>query len=206
MIGAQYISAVILAGGKSRRMGQDKRRLKLWGEHGPNLLEHTIAIVGQLCAEVVVVLNDAEQWPQLPARCVADAYPNSGPLGGIYTGLCAIDQLRALVVACDMPFLNEQLLSFLMRYATEYDALIPRTVSPGTTRNMSGLEPLHAIYTRACLPALRASLDAGELQIAAFLAAVRAVFVEPHEYQQLDPTGRSFMNLNDAAQLQDFSL
>ncbi len=94
-------SAVILAGGLSRRLGQDKRRLRLWGEGGPTLLERTVATVGALCADVVVVLNDPEGWPGLGGRHVPDAYPDGGALGGIYSGLAAAEEEHALVVACD---------------------------------------------------------------------------------------------------------
>ncbi len=196
------ISAIVLAGGKSRRMGQDKRRLKLWGEAGPNLLEHTVQLVGQLCNDVVVVLNDAEQWPQLRARHIADIYPNAAALGGIYSGLSAANNKRALVVACDMPFLKLELLSFLIHYPAVYDALIPRSTMPEEMRNLLGVEPLHAIYSKACLPVLQARLNARQLHITGFLSAVHTLFVEPHEYSHLDPQGRSFLNLNTAAQLE----
>lgn len=201
---APALSAIVLAGGRSRRMGQDKRRLKLWGEAGPTLLEHTVQLVGQLCDDVIVVLNDAQDWPQLAARCVPDAYPQGGALGGIYSGLAATRSRNALLVACDMPFLNPALLAFLLHYPAEYDALIPRTTMPEATRNRSGVEPLHGVYSMACLPALQACLHAGQLQITSFLDTVNTIIVEASEYQHLDPEGRSFINLNDAAQLQGF--
>src|SRR5919205_2151237 len=92
-------SAIVLAGGLSRRLGQDKRRLRLWGPEQPMLLEHTVSIVARLCPDVVVVLNDPEAWAGLPARLVPDIYPGSGPLGGIYAGLMAASYDYALAVA-----------------------------------------------------------------------------------------------------------
>jgi molybdenum cofactor guanylyltransferase len=82
-------TAIVLAGGRSTRLGQDKRRLQLWGSQGPTLLARTVALAAACCAEVVVVLNDPEAWPDLPARLVLDAYPGVGPLGGLASGLAA---------------------------------------------------------------------------------------------------------------------
>jgi molybdenum cofactor guanylyltransferase len=93
-------SRLVLAGGLSRRLGQDKRRLRLWGVAGPPLLEHTVDIVGRLCQDVVVVLNDPLEWARLPARLVPDTYPEDGALGGIYSGLLAAHNDYAPAVAC----------------------------------------------------------------------------------------------------------
>jgi molybdopterin-guanine dinucleotide biosynthesis protein A len=195
-------SAVIIAGGRSRRMGQDKRRLRLWGEAGPTLLEHTVAVAAGLCAEVVVVLNDAEDWPGLAARTVPDAYPDGGALGGIATGLAAAQHDAALVLAADMPFLNTALLAAMLARPRDYDALLPRSPEPGAARNTLDLEPLHAIYRTTCLAPIRATLEAGQRRIAAFFPLVRLAFVEPDEIARHDPLGRAFLNLNTPEQLE----
>jgi len=195
-------SAVIIAGGQSRRMGQDKRRLRLWGEAGPTLLEHTVAVAAGLCAEVVVVLNDAEGWPGLAARTVPDAYPDGGALGGIATGLAAAQHDAALVLAADMPFLNTALLAAMLARPRDYDALLPRSPEPGAARNTLDLEPLHAVYRRTCLAPIRATLEAGQRRIAAFFPLVRLAYVEPDEIARHDPLGRAFLNLNTPEQLE----
>jgi molybdopterin-guanine dinucleotide biosynthesis protein A len=196
-------SAVVLAGGLSRRLGQDKRRLRLWGPAGPALLEHTLAVVGGLCADVVVVLNDPEAWPDLPARAVPDVYPDGGALGGIYAGLAAAAEGYALVVACDMPLLSPALLAAMLARHRDYDALVPRSPSPGSARNQLDLEPLHAIYARSCLAPMRAALESGRRQIAAFFPAVRLAHFAPHEVAAHDPRGLSFLNVNTVEQLAD---
>src|SRR5947209_3599396 len=96
-------SAVVLAGGLSRRLGRDKRRLRLWGAQQPTLLEHTVGVVARLCPDVVVVINDPQEWRGLPAGLVPDVYPDGGALGGIYSGLAPARHVYALAVACDMP-------------------------------------------------------------------------------------------------------
>src|SRR4051812_41195912 len=95
------VSGVILAGGRSSRLGEDKRRLRLWGDDGPTMLEHSIEILAPLCTEVIVVLNDAEQWPNLRTKIVADLIPDAGPLSGLMSGLLAATNEYALVIASD---------------------------------------------------------------------------------------------------------
>ena len=196
-------SAVVLAGGLSRRMGQDKRRLRLWGAEGPSLLEHTVHVVAQLCAEVVVVLNDPGAWGDLPARLVPDVYPDGGALGGIYTGLAAAAHEYALAVACDMPFLSPELLSAMLAHPRDYDVLVPRSPQPGAARNALDVEPLHAIYGKACLEPMRTTLESGRRQIAAFFPQVRVAYIEPETIRRYDPTGRSFANVNTPEQMAD---
>jgi molybdenum cofactor guanylyltransferase len=194
-------SAIVLAGGLSQRLGQDKRRLRLWGAEQPPLLAHTVHIVGQLCADVVVVLNDPEDWANLPARLVPDAYPDGGSLGGIYSGLLATKRDDALAVACDMPFLSRELLAAMLARPRDYDVLVPRSPQPGKARNTLNVEPLHAIYSKNCLGPMRATLETGRRQIAVFFPEVRVAYVEPDEITRYDPHGRSLLNVNTPEQM-----
>jgi molybdopterin-guanine dinucleotide biosynthesis protein A len=199
-------SAIVLAGGLSRRLGQDKRRLRLWGETRPTLLEHTVSIVAQLCSDVVAVLNDPEAWPDLPARFAADVYPDGGALGGIYSGLLAARHDYALAVACDMPFLSLDLLRAMLSCPRDYDILVPRSLQPGTTRNALDVESLHAIYSKACLEPMQQTLESGRRQIAAFFPQVRVAYVEPEETRRYDPSGRSFVNVNTPEQMAEATI
>ena len=196
-------SAIVLAGGLSRRLGHDKRQLRLWGASGPTLLEHTITTVGALCAEVVVVLNDPERWPTLPARCVGDSLPDGGALGGIYSGLAAATNQHALVVACDMPLLNPQLLAAMLALPRGYDLLVPRSPAPGSARNGLDVEPLHAIYSKACLEPMRSALERGQRQISALFPSLHVVYFERAQIAQHDPESHSFLNINTLAQMAD---
>lgn len=196
------ISAIILAGGASRRLGVDKRRLRLWGEYGPTLLERTVATASDLCDETLVVLNDPELWPALPARLARDAYPGAGPLGGVCTGLLACANPFALVLACDMPFLKRELLAAMLAFPRDYDGLALRARAPRATRNDLGLEPLHAIYSRACLPVIREALESGERQMSAFFPRVRVRVLERADYAAYDPDGLALFSLNTPEQLE----
>lgn len=193
----EICSAIIVAGGRSSRLGQDKRRLRLWGESGPTLLAHTVAVARSLADEVLVVLNDAADWPRLPARLLPDRWPDAGPLGGIATGLAAARHEWSLVLAADLPLLDAGLLRELLAQPRRAMALIPR--HPGPTRNGSGDEPLHALYHRSCLPLLERRLLQGRRQVVAALAEL-----DPQVFpiDERDPRLRSFTNINTPEQLQ----
>ena len=192
------ISAVIVAGGRSSRLGQDKRRLRLWGESGPTLLEHTLAIARSLSDDVVLVLNDAAEWPRLPALVLPDRWPDAGPLGGNATGLAAARHEWALVLAADLPLLDPGLLRELLDQPRRGLALVPRRAGP--TRNRAGDEPLHALYHRACLPLLERRLAQGQRQVVAALAELD---VQVFPVDEDDPRLRSFTNINTPEQLHE---
>jgi molybdopterin-guanine dinucleotide biosynthesis protein A len=195
---AAPVSGIIVAGGRSSRLGQDKRRLRLWGDDGPTLLEHIVAIARSLSDDVLVVLNDPAEWPGLNARLLPDSWPNAGPLGGIASGLRAARHEWSLVLAADLPLIDVALLRDLLATPRTALALVPRRVGADeqTPRNWYSFEPLHALYQRACLPILEGQLAVGERQIAGILAAL-AVQVFPIGSD--DPRARSFTNLNTPA-------
>ncbi len=192
------LSGVVLAGGQSRRMGQDKALLRLWGPAGPTLLEVVTARLAAVCDEVLVVsAAPREDWPALEARLVFDRFPGGGALGGIYTGLAEAAHPYALTVGCDMPFLHLALLHRMAKLPRDYDVLIPRLPRSGL-RKQGGfhLEPLHAIYGRACLEPMLDLLQRGGRQIIRFFPQVRVRYLEPDEWAALDPQGLSFRSLN----------
>ncbi len=192
-------AGVVVAGGVSRRLGEDKRRLRLWGPGGPTLLEHTLEVLRPLCSELVVVLNDPEAWPHLPARITPDVYADGGALGGIYAGLAAASTPYALVVAADMPLLSAELLGAMLARPRDYDVLAPRAAR---ARNALGLEPLHAVYSRGCLGPLRAALERGVRRVADALAPLRVVTIEAQELARHDPQGHALLNINTPADLE----
>jgi molybdopterin-guanine dinucleotide biosynthesis protein A len=157
--------------------------------------------VARVCAEVVGVLNDPDDWGDLPARLVPDVYTGGGPLAGIYAGLAAAAHGYALAVAADMPFLSVELLGAMLARPRDYDVLIPRSLRPGSARNALDLEPLHALYGKTCLAPMRAALEGGQRQVAAFFPQVRLAYVEPEEIRRYDPTGRSLININTPEQV-----
>jgi molybdopterin-guanine dinucleotide biosynthesis protein A len=199
---AGLVSGLVVAGGKSVRLGADKRRLRLWGEAGPTLLEHTVHLMQAHCDEVIVVLNDAAAWPDLQARVVPDVFPGGGSLGGIYSGIAAASYPYAFAVAADMPLLNPDLIQWMLKEPRDYDVLIPR-LSAGQARNRLGVESLHAIYSAACREPIRRQLEAGNPQVIGFFPQVRVRIVEPEIVSRFDPQGVAFKNVNTPDELEE---
>jgi molybdopterin-guanine dinucleotide biosynthesis protein A len=180
-------SIVVLAGGQSRRLGQNKAFLVLDGQP---LVARTVDRLAALSDDFLVVTSEPNRFEhlELSVRLVPDERPGEGALMGIYSGLRAARHAHALVVACDMPFLSLPLLRYMLDLANDYDVVIPRVAGL--------LEPLHAIYGQACLPAMRRLLDQGQRRIIAFFDQVRVRYVEEDEVARSDPRRLSFINVN----------
>ncbi|MBI4671102.1 MAG: molybdenum cofactor guanylyltransferase [Chloroflexi bacterium] len=199
----QQASAIILAGGKSSRMGTDKAWLE-W--NGEPLIVRVMQRVAKLADEILISANDAARFAALDARVIPDTFPGAGPLAGIYASLDAAKHAAAIVVACDMPFLNVGLLEYMLSFAEDYDVVLPNL--PGAKRatdTASGaflrakdldLHPLHAVYTKHCLASMRAALERGERRTIGFHSEVRVRVVTPDESARFDPLGRSVWNVN----------
>jgi molybdenum cofactor guanylyltransferase len=178
-------TGIILAGGKNLRMGQNKAFLEVQGER---IIDRTRKIFGELFAEVLLVTNSPGDYLDLNLRTVTDLYREKASLGGVFTGLFHASCPHAFVAACDMPFLNRDLISHLVSLSPGYDIVIPRTED--------GLEPLHAVYSRKCLPFMEDLLRRGNLKILDFFHRVKKREVPSGEILPLDPQLASFLNLN----------
>jgi len=189
-------SGVILAGGVSRRLEKNKALERIGGKA---LIERVIDSLVPLTSEVLAVVARPEQATalRLPSsvRVVSDRYSGGGSLGGIFTGLEASAEPWSLVVACDMPFLNRELLHHLMAQSSDVDAVIPCLGGQP--------EPLHALYSKACLAPMERMLRAGELKIAPLFEAVRVRYVDEAAIDRIDPRHLSFFNINTQADLEE---
>lgn len=200
-------SCIIVAGGASQRMGSDKRRLRLWGERGPALLEHMVAHAARVSDDVIVALNDPEAWSGLPVRLVCDEVEQGGPLAGLAAGLAVCRYEYALALACDTPLVQEALIDALLAYPRPYDALAPLRPGDGARapRNALAAEPLLAVYRRTCLPAIRDCLQRGARALVDPLEMLDTRYLTPDIWRQYDPQGLSFININqpdDVARVQ----
>ncbi len=183
-------SGIVIAGGRSRRMGGvDKRFLPI---EGRPLLLHVIERLRPLVEEVIVVTREPESriaaWD---VRQVTDRYPGYGVLAGVHAGLEAARGRWAILVSADLPFLNAELLEALARRAEagEADVVIPR--------REGGLEPLHALYRPdRCAPAAERAILRGERRIIAFFPEVRVDEAPPDFLHRWDAEERSFFNVN----------
>ena len=178
-------TGAILAGGASRRMGRDKASLELDGE---TLLARAVRRLRPVVREVIVIGPPERSLLVPDIRIVPDDRPGLGPLGGIYTALGAASTACVFVMACDMPFVQASLVRYLLSLAGAYDIVVPRSER--------GTEQLHAVYTRACLPAVATCLDAGALAIASLYNRARTYVMEPDEWAPYDPLHLSLINVN----------
>jgi len=186
------VSGIVLAGGQSSRLGMDKSFINV---NGQSLIEHIVAKLTRLSDDVIIVTNSPDEYDHLEARLIGDIYPGKGALGGIYSGLRAAVNAYSLVVACDMPFLDLNLLRYMIILAREHDVVIPR---------IGGLpEPLHAIYSKSCLEPIDRLLARGGLKIIDFFSEVRVRYVEEGEVDIFDPQHLSFFNVNTLNDLEE---
>lgn len=182
------LSGIVLAGGKSRRMGRDKATLPFGGT---TLVAWVIRRLGPVCAEVVVVARDATDCPGCGARVVGDRWQGWGPLGGLVTGLQTITAAYAAVIACDLPFVEPMLLLGLAGLARAgWDAVVP-SVSEGP-------QPLCAVYRRNVGQPAETLLRTGGRSLHDLLAApiLRVCHVPEWTLRGWDPALQSFENIN----------
>lgn len=189
------VSSIVLAGGRSCRLGHDKV-FKTVGDL--NLLDLVITCVTPLARETILVatsknaLIKSEKYPDL--KVVTDVYPGKGPLGGIYTGLLNSTSGYNLVVASDMPFLNPALLRYMVEVSVDFDLVVPRVGEL--------VEPLHAVYSQNCRAPMEHLLKHDELPVRRLFSMVRTRYVEADEIETFDPEHLSFFNINTQADLQ----
>lgn len=187
-------TAIILAGGKSTRLGYDKAFTVL---NKQSLIEGTLDCLSQISRTILVVISqdqlDLIKSAGLKSKIVVDIYPGGGPLGGIYTGLINSTTDYNLVVGCDMPFLNIALLRYLFGLSPSYDAVVPKIDK--------NIEPLHAIYSKNCISYIELLLTENKLQISRLFNSVKTRYVTIDEIVKYDPKCISIFNVNTQADL-----
>ncbi len=179
------VGGIILAGGQSLRMGTNKALIQI---HGQRLIDRVAAILLRIFPEVIIIGDNLGPHSPFNLPCFQDLLPGTGSLGGIYTGLSRSRSPRAFCVACDMPFLSVPLIHYLIRVDPVADVVIPRT--------HEGVQPLHAVYSRKCIPFIRNLLDQNRLKIIDFFHQVRVREVGEEEMCQHGWTLTSFFNIN----------
>lgn len=185
------VSVAILAGGRSRRMGQDKALLPIGGR---SVIEWVLDRVVPLSDDVTIITDVPGKYRHLDYRMIGDIFPGKGSLGGIYTAVHAAQYLHCVVVACDMPLLNTDLLRYLAELAPGFDVVVPRIEEFPET--------MHAVYGKRCLEPIKSRLLADQLKIIGFFEDVRVRYVERNDVSRFDPTFRSFININTPADLE----
>ncbi len=185
------VTAFVLAGGQSRRMGQDKALLCLDGEY---LIRRPIRALQALIADVRIVGNP-ERYQDLRLPVIPDCVESAGPLSGIYTALKNCPTSHALVVACDMPLIHAEFFRLLLQKPRDADAVVMRF-------DDGFLEPLCCLYSRRSLGAIEAALAMGQLKVSDFFECVNAVYVAEKELDDAGLSRKIFSNVNTQEEFQ----
>jgi molybdopterin-guanine dinucleotide biosynthesis protein A len=162
-----------------------------------SLIERTIERLSPPTQSVLVVTAEEQfgiiRAARLKVKIVVDLYPGKGALGGIYTGLTSADTFYNLVVGCDMPFLNRELLRYIIENISNFDAVVPKVHGM--------LEPLHAVYSKSCLGPIREMIEENRLEISRLFSMVKTRYIDEDELEQFNSKYLSFFNINTVADL-----
>jgi molybdopterin-guanine dinucleotide biosynthesis protein A len=186
------ITAIILAGGKSSRMGFDKGLVHF---NGKMLVSHVIEAVKPFASQVIIVTSNPE-YKQLGYPCMEDEAKEKGPLMGIVTGLAHSSTQKNLVVGCDMPFLTKNVLSSLIENSGDEDVLL--TVHKGWA------EPLCSIYDRNCITHIRSKIEQNQLKITDALMGLKTRLISFDDEDWFH--GNEFANINSIEELKKYNL
>ena len=178
-------TGIILSGGKSTRMGENKAFIEI---EGIPIIQRIHTLFEKLFKEIIIVTDQKERFSNISAKIYSDLIPNKGVLGGIYTGLFFSSFQYTFCVACDMPFLKESVIKFLLDKIENYEVVVPKT--------KDGFQPLHAIYSKNCLEPIKKIIEQNKFKILDLYPMVRAKIIMEKEFSYLDPMNKSFININ----------
>ncbi len=176
-----------MAGGDSSRLGRPKHFLKL---DGLSLIEIMVGRLSLLFEEITVVTDRQEYFSDLPVKVTDDLLKGreKGPLRGIHAGLSVSHLPYQFVAACDMPFINLDLVRYMAAFAPHYDLVVPRIGSR--------YQPLHAYYRRSCIEPIREQIEQGECKVIDLYDKIKVRQIGYKEIVPFDPDQRSFFNVN----------
>ena len=179
-------SGIILAGGRSTRMGQDKAQMIY---HNETMLERTVKELKKVADEIILASNNKNKYNLAGLTEVSDIYPGMGPLGGMHAGLLHAKNMYAFVVSCDMPFFRWELASFLLEKREGYDVVVPEIGG--------NLEPLCAVYSKKCLDAIEKCIQSDIRKIIEFYPYVKVLKIKEAELRSFSAEAEKyFFNLN----------
>lgn len=180
-------AGIILAGGQNRRMeGRNKAFLPVGGRA---IIDRQFRLLEELFEEVVLVSNHPLEFASWDCLIVSDILPVRGSLIGVHAGLFYARSDRAFVVACDMPFLQADLIRLLIEESgPQWDVVVPVTTE--------GYQPLFALYTKRCLKIIEGQVQEGAMKISRFYSRVKVKKIPEPRLREVDPDLISFFNIN----------
>lgn len=185
------VAGVILAGGKSRRMGTDKAFLTVGREA---MIENAAMELKKVFKEILISGGEEETGVHLGLKVVPDLIKGWGPLSGIHASLLAARSRKCLVVPCDMPFISADLAKIMAELSQGYDVTVPQ--------HGDYLQPLFAVYDKNCIPAVEEALRNGRHKVVDFYPRVRVKYVSETILRAAADIDTVFFNVNTPLDLE----
>ena len=180
-----HITGIILAGGSSKRYGQDKAFLKIGSTRLIDSILHEMQTVFK---RVILITNETVKYEYLEIPMFEDLVKGFGPLGGIYTGLMSIPDQAGFFVACDMPHINRHLVRYMVDIKGNHSAVVPAVAD--------NIEPLHAVYFQSCLKPIKHLIDTKRCQVRLFFDSIPVRYVKEDEIRTFCCPSKAFLNIN----------
>lgn len=181
------VGVIILAGGKSSRMGEDKGLMSLFGK---SMVSYVIDLAENLANEIIIV-SDNSNYKQFGHQVVKDIYKEKGPLGGIFAGLSASENETNFVLSCDIPYMQVSLLKLLYESSAGYDVTIPQ--------KDDRVHPLIGVYRKSCLERFQECLEKDQLKVLKAFASLNFNIVMANDFDEF-----IFKNLNSKSDISPF--
>ena len=196
--GKRMKTGIILAGGEAKRAGG--REKYLFEYEGETFLERLLSALRDTVDEIIIVARDdmhcrrfEEICAGFDAKIVADIRKGLGPVGGLHAAVQAAGGETLFAVACDMPFVNRDVIKYLFSFSDGYDAVIPRW-------NEGFIEPLHAVYRRDALEKYMHSHKS--LSLRDMIGSINSYYVDVDDLRRYDADLRTFTNINNLNELE----
>ncbi len=192
------VSCVIVAGGKSERIGRDKKFIKLKGKY---FLEHAIETAKKLSENIIISVGSKRQKKQVRKitnlKIVVDSAESRGPVAGLYEGLRECAHEYAIVLPCDTPLMQAKVFEHMLRECAGYDAVVPRKGEL--------LEPLHAVYkVSSMLKACEKALEENQLNLSKAVSKLKVKYIPLEVFEKYDRNLLTFHNINTRKDLEAF--
>ena len=181
------ISTYILAGGRSTRMGTDKGLVEL---NGIPMIQHVINVVKNVSDQIFIISN-SEEYVKFNLQVICDEIHEIGPLGGLITGLRNTTSKWNLFIGCDMPYINVEVISLLIKNKSDCHAIIPR--------HHDQIEPLCALYHSAALPIFEKQVSFGNYKVHDAISKLNIVEIKVPSFLFQDKN--PFQNMNTPSDL-----
>ncbi len=179
------VSFIILAGGKSKRMGRDKKFIKLRGKY---FIEHVIKTAEKISDDVIISVNKAENLPT-PHKLAVDVYDIRAPLVGIYSALKYCKYDYTCILPCDAPLAKSEVFIYMLKKIGNYDGVVPK--------DGDYIEPLHAVYkVRPLLRACEMAIKNKEYKLGDIVKKLKIYYLPVEELKKIDKDLLSLKNIN----------